>query len=128
MKKAFEQVKDFHVKQGCCIGSYPAVPDCSTVKLRVKLLWEESEELLTGLREEDLVKIADGAADLCYVVIGLCVSYGIYLPDIWEAVHAANMLKEGTQESGKAKKPDGFEHPDIEKILREQSIRATKEL
>lgn len=46
----------------------------------------------------------------------------IDLPDVWEAVQAANMAKEGggTREDGKILKPPGWQAPDIAGILADQ--------
>ncbi len=121
MEKAFEQMMQFMKKNKQYIGTIPIIPPREVERLRMKLLQEEFKELLKALESWDRVGIADGCADLIYVTIGLCVSYGIYLPDIWEAVHKANMSKKGKlRADGKTMKHKGFKHPDIEGILRKQ--------
>lgn len=122
MSDWFKDVLDFHRKFGCYIGSAPAVPRDGTVKLRDRLIAEESDELADAFDAGDLPGIADGIADLIYVLLGLAVSYGIDMRPVWDEVHAANMRKEGgaTRRDGKILKPEGWVHPDIEALLAKQ--------
>ncbi len=118
LAKAFQQVMEFHHKHGSYIGNTPQEPSEDTVDLRWELLEEEYKELVQALVDSDLAGIADGCADVLYVLIGLCVSYGIYLPDIWEAVHNKNMSKTGVKRAdGKVMKQDGFKHANIKELL-----------
>ena len=115
----FKDVLEFHQKFGCHIGSNPSVPEVGTAVLRQGLMDEEYQELNEALDKEDLPGIADGVADLIYVLCGLAISYGINLDDVWAAVHKANMKKVGgkTRPDGKILKPEGWTHPDIKTIL-----------
>lgn len=121
MKKAFEDMLLFHVKNKSYIGKTPSVPNEGTAELRRTLIEEEFEELMSALSAGDLPGIADSIADLCYVLIGTAVSYGIYLPAVWDAVQKSNMTKDGGhREDGKVMKGDSFKHPDIVRILNTQ--------
>jgi predicted HAD superfamily Cof-like phosphohydrolase len=117
-------VKSFHEKFGLVIAGKPCIPDEGTVLLREGLIDEENDELEEAIRNDDLVEIADACADLIYVVLGLCVSYGIDLRPVFNEVHRTNMAKEGgaKRSDGKICKPDGWQPPQIERILREQGM------
>lgn len=118
----YRDVLDFHRKFGCHVGSTPAVPSEGTPELRARLLREEFDETLDALGRGDLPALADGLADLIYVLLGTAASYGIDLRPVWAAVHAANMAKDGggTRADGKVLKPPGWAPPDIEGILSSQ--------
>ena len=90
--------------------------------LRQSLAGEEYYELMDSMRANDLPGIADAVVDLTYVALGLLVSYGIDPRPIWEAVHRANMAKEGgaTRHDGKIMKPQGWAAPDVEGLIAEQ--------
>jgi|SRR5580693_33261 predicted HAD superfamily Cof-like phosphohydrolase len=62
---------------------------------------------------DQMVQVADGMADLDYVVEGTRLEYGIDGEPIAELVHAANMLKiPDVDAHGKTKKPEGWVPPD----------------
>jgi predicted HAD superfamily Cof-like phosphohydrolase len=117
-----EDVQDFHDKFGCHAQCTPAEPPPHVAELRRKLIVEECNELIGALQAGDLIETADACADLIYVVLGTCVSYGIDLAPVWDAVQASNMAKEngGKSESGKVLKPAGWTPPDVAGLLREQ--------
>ncbi len=123
MKKAFEDLIEFERACGheLCQDWGGIVPDDRTKALRVRLINEEHAELIDAIEEDELPKIADGIADLIYVALGTAVRYGISLPEVWDAVHKANMAKFGPgsrrDETGKLCKPPGWQHPDIQGVL-----------
>jgi predicted HAD superfamily Cof-like phosphohydrolase len=93
MKDALEKLKEFHRVFDCARRDTPGFPADETVILRVNLIDEEWEETKQAIFREDMEGIADGLADLCYVVIGTAVAYGIPLDRVFEEVHRANMEK-----------------------------------
>lgn len=115
----FEDVKEFHKKFQLPIRTKPTVPSFEEQTLRFSLTQEESLELTSALFEMDLEKIADGLADLIYVLIGLALHYGINLEEVWKEVHRTNMNKVGggTRKDGKILKPEGWEPPNIKAAL-----------
>ena len=118
----YTDVKDFHQAFGQRIGDKPELPDEDERKLRVKLLREEFTEYLDGESFNDLVEVADALADIIYIACGTAVSYGIPLDDVFESVHASNMAKlvDGKvirRADGKVQKPEGWQPPDIKRIL-----------
>jgi len=119
----FTDVRAFHVAFGQRVGEKPEFPDDDERKLRVKLLREEFREYLDGESFNDIVEVADALADIIYIACGTAVSYGIPLDDVFEEVHASNMAKlvDGKvirREDGKIQKPEGWQPPDIEGVLK----------
>jgi predicted HAD superfamily Cof-like phosphohydrolase len=70
----------------------------------------------------DMVALADGMADLDYVVEGTRLEFGIDGAPIAAEVHRANMTKKGgpIAPNGKRLKPPGWTPPDIAGELRKQ--------
>lgn len=97
--------------------------DYEQATLYGELIREETQELLEGLRNRDFVEIADGAADLIWVVLGLCNTVGIPINPVWREIMLSNMSKipsDGRvirREDGKILKPDSYFPPNIEKVL-----------
>lgn len=116
----FTDVRDFAKKFGQPTPSSPRVLSTKEFSLRIALIGEETGELLDAHANKDLPDFADAIGDLAYVVIGTAVASGIDLRPVWDAIHAANMVKTGgsTREDGKIMKPDGWKPPDIEGALK----------
>ena len=91
-------------------------------KLYMNLIKEEFEETSKAFNEDDLVELADGLADMVWVIMGMCNSTGINFDKVWTEVRASNMSKfvDGKfvkNESGKILKPEGYFKPNISKVL-----------
>jgi predicted HAD superfamily Cof-like phosphohydrolase len=116
---------DFHQKYGQYVSPILTTDIPPGVKkLRQKLIIEEYKELLKALKEDNLVDIADAAADLVYVVVGTCIAYGIPFDRIFSEVHNSNMTKtpikvinQGDKYGTKNPKGPGYMPPEIQKIL-----------
>lgn len=78
------------------------------------LVMEEFNELMDALQRNHYPDIADGAADLIWVICGLMGRYGINLDLMWEEIRRANWAKLGgpVREDGKLLKPEGWQPPD----------------
>lgn len=115
----YQDIIDFHFVSDHLIAPSPCVAPEHIRALRSKLIREETNELLDGLDEGDLVKTADGAADSIVVILGTCVSYGIDLRPIWAEVHRTNMAKAGggKRADGKSLKPNGWQPPRVKELL-----------
>lgn len=116
---AFRDVAAFMRAVDQEILDLPVVPMVSVELLRRRLIREEWRELDDAIRDFDLPGIADGCADLIYVVIGTALAYGIALPEVWDAVQRANLTKSSgpIRADGKRGKPPGFRPPDVAGIL-----------
>ena len=122
MRKIQSDVADFHVKFGRPISRFPKVISDLDSSLRKNLITEEFTEVIKAIDDKDLVEIADGIADLIYVLMGTALEYGIDMEPIWEEVHSTNMEKVGgkIREDGKILKPDGWKAPNIKELLSTQ--------
>jgi len=65
----------------------------SQIAFRVRLILEETAELLLALARRDTVEVADALADLEYVVVGTAVQFGIPHDRVFAEVHRSNMSK-----------------------------------
>lgn len=139
-----DQLIEFHTAVNQPVLVAPQVPDEKRVRLRAFLMAEEFFETMRAmfpdstnlikaegevLRICELAKIdvnmpelADGMADLDYVVEGTRLEFGIDGGPIAAEVHRANMTKATGPISpeGKRLKPPGFKPPDIEGELKKQ--------
>lgn len=91
-------------------------------ELYMKLVQEEFDETLTAFFRGDTIEVADGIADLVWVLMGLASSVGIPFDQVWDEVKASNMSKvvDGKlikREDGKVMKPEGYFRPDINAVL-----------
>src|SRR5690242_14944400 len=85
-----QMVREFHEAFGAAIDQDP---DPALLRLRRRLIEEETNEVLDELALGDIVGLAKELADLIYVVYGTAVSFGIDLDAALAAVHASNMSK-----------------------------------
>lgn len=119
------------------VKTHPGIPSAEIVSLRKELIYEEVMglgELFDSMDKADLVGIADGLADVLYVVIGTAAAYGIGAQTVFDEAHRSNMTKatwdERTQtfvviksESGKILKPDTFKPADFSRVIKELEAR-----
>ena len=95
-------------------------------ELYFRLIREEFDELVRAYFEKNMVEIADGCADLKWVVEGLEHTLQIPNQAVWDEVSRSNLSKISPtgkvlkRADGKVLKPEGWSPPDIEKILKEQ--------
>ena len=134
---------------------YPGIPDEKVKQLRIKLMVEEllgakevpegvdnewgliqnkSDELVKSILNNDLVGIADGIADVLYVVIGTAAAFGIDIQEVFDEVQRSNMTKAVWDETieeyvvirnehGKVLKPDTFSEAQLAPIIQNQIAR-----
>ena len=61
--------------------------------LYMDLITEEYQETLSAFENSDLIEVADGLADMVWVIMGMCNSCGIDFDSVWKEVKASNMSK-----------------------------------
>lgn len=95
-------------------------PDEKVKELCIKLIKEESKEMLDAMEIDDWVEIIDGAADTIFVVLYAMSKAGIRLNSFWQEVCRTNLEKVGgpiDKETGKQLKPEGWKPPRIKELL-----------
>ena len=128
-----KDVTEFMVAADQYVGTTPHFPDLTdeTMKqanLYIDLIDEEMQELAKAFILRNIGGVADGGADLVWVIQGLFITLGIDFDKVWEEVKASNMSKVSDsgkiikREDGKVLKPDTYFKPDIEKVLRDQGL------
>jgi len=90
--------------------------------LYMDLITEEYEETLEAYNKGDLVEVADGLADMVWVIMGMANTLGIPFEDVWREVKSSNMSKcvDGKlikRDDGKVMKPDTYFPPNIANAL-----------
>lgn len=93
------------------------------IKLYIDLITEEYEETMEAYKNGDVIELADGLADMVWVIMGMASSLDIDFNDVWEEVRRSNMSKfvDGVAirnpETGKIMKPSTFSEPDLKTVL-----------
>jgi predicted HAD superfamily Cof-like phosphohydrolase len=97
-----------------------------TYQLRLRLLEEEFQEFKDAHAAHDKVEMADALADIIYLAVGTANVMNIPLDKVWEEVQRSNMDKIDKttgkvkrREDGKILKPEGWQGPQVEKVLKE---------
>lgn len=127
-------VRQFHETFDLTIHDVPTVPSDTDIRLRIRLIKEETEEVvdelvkLLRLKKQSapammqlaiLRNVLGELCDLRYVTEGTAVTLGLPLDEAYEAVHEANMAKvwpDGEvhrDAGGKVIKPPGHEPADM---------------
>jgi hypothetical protein len=112
------------------VGATPHLDENNEAQARlyIDLIDEEFRELCDGFLRRHIGDIADGGADLVWVVQGLFTTLGIDFDQVWKEVRASNMSKVSDngkikkREDGKILKPDSYFKPDIDRVLKEQGL------
>jgi predicted HAD superfamily Cof-like phosphohydrolase len=126
-------VAAFHKATGQPVVYTPVLdPDPDLIKMRMDLITEEFDETIDALITLDpnapmleylqqCAEVIDGLADLIYVCLGTGLALGLPVSEVWDEVQRANMDKVSgpVRSDGKRLKPEGWEPPAIERIVRE---------
>ena len=119
----FEKVKTFMTTYGQEVKESASFPDENIIKLRLKLIKEELEELEQALNDKNLLEVADALTDILYVTYGAGHSFGINLDSCFEEVQRSNMSKldkDGKpiyNEYGKVMKGPNFSKPNLKQFI-----------
>ena len=94
-------------------------------QLMAKLIYEEVLELMEAIRNDDIVEVADALGDINYLVLGTVNQYGMHnhFYKVMDEIHRSNMTKLQCgklikREDGKVLKPDTYEAPQLEGIIK----------
>ena len=125
-----EDVTEFMTAADQYVGTKPHLNDdnMAQASLYIDLIDEEFRELCDGFLRRHIGDIADGGADLVWVVQGLFTTLGVDFDQVWNEVRASNMSKVSDngkikkREDGKILKPESYFKPDIERVLKEQGL------
>ena len=119
----FEKVKKFMITYGQEVKESASFPDENIIKLRLKLIKEELEELEQALNDKNLLEVADALTDILYVTYGAGHSFGINLDACFEEVQRSNMSKLGEDgkpiynEYGKVMKGPNLSKPNLKQFI-----------
>lgn len=102
--------------------------DCHNVNqysLYLKLIQEETQELVDAVNSENSVEQLDALIDILVVTTGALHSLGVDPEGAWKEVMRSNFAKVDTRtgqvtrrEDGKILKPQGWEPPRLESFVR----------
>ena len=119
----FEKVKNFMTIYGQEVKESASFPDENIIKLRLKLIKEELEELEQALNDKNLLEVADALTDILYVTYGAGHSFGINLDACFKEVQRSNMSKLDENgkpiynEYGKVMKGPNFSKPNLKQFI-----------
>ncbi len=127
MENIQQQVDQFIVEvKGEEIPREPGVwPNEAVESLCLKLIKEESKELIDAIEEANWPEIIDGAADTIFVILYAMSKAGIRLDPYWEEVCLTNLAKAGGPKdpvTGKQLKPPGWKPPAIKEMLERERL------
>ena len=119
-------VKNFHKAFHLPIGNQPQLlNNQEQFANRLRLIIEELSEYCEAVAKKDVVDMADGLADLLWVVFGTAVEHGLPMNQIFKEVAASNMSKvDGYKDSsGKWIKPDTYKPVDLSWLLESEETK-----
>jgi predicted HAD superfamily Cof-like phosphohydrolase len=120
----FQKVATFMKTFGQEVNTKAKFPDDKIIKLRYDLINEELEELLTAIKEKNMVEIADALTDILYVTYGAGHAFGIDLDKCFNEVQESNISKLGENntpiynEDGKVMKGPNYFKPNLKQFLK----------
>lgn len=127
MKKQLNQVLQFHEKFGAFISLRTTSKIPQNIRdSRIKLIREETEELIQAIEKEGIREIAKELCDVLYVVLGTAISFGLqdHLSRVFTDVHISNLSKidkkgkfEMTRDKSKILKGKNYTKPQFKYLL-----------
>jgi phosphoribosyl-ATP pyrophosphohydrolase len=113
-------VRKFMIGAGQLADGQPLGFDDEVFQLRKDLIIEEYHETINAFLDRDIIEVADGLADMVYVILGTALAFGIDFDAVWAEVQRANMQKitDGVRSpEGKIMKGPNYVAPNIAKAL-----------
>ena len=119
----FDKVRTFMKTFGQEVKTKPSFSSDKINKLRLDLIKEELNELTEGMKNKDLLEVADALTDILYVTYGAGHAFGINLDKCFEEVQNSNMSKLDENgkpiynEHGKVMKGPNYFKPNLSKFV-----------
>ncbi len=124
MNKYLKDIEEFHKKFNYHQRKTPSIPQDNTelVTFRIKFIEEELNELKVAIGDNNVANALDALVDMTYVILGTAWLFNLPFDAAWSEVHKANMKKirgkSNRSEHYDCIKPNGWQAPDIQKLLR----------
>ena len=129
----YDAVKAFTVAMGQPVGQEVLSSDLDLLKMRTKLIEEETKEVVQETLWEDAygnpkinkAELTKELADLLYVTYGMAVTFGLPIDEVFERVHRSNMSKLGDdgkplyRDDGKVLKGPNYQPPKLDDLFDE---------
>tara|TARA_B100001123_G_scaffold220684_1_gene248893 strand:- start:50 stop:421 length:372 start_codon:yes stop_codon:yes gene_type:complete len=119
----FEKVGKFMKTFGQEVKPSPGLSTEKINSLRIKLIYEELDELKKAISENNIQEVADALTDILYVTYGAGHAFGINLDKCFDEVQKSNMSKLGKDgkpiydKNGKVMKGPNYFKPNLSKFL-----------
>ena len=119
-----QDIADMHAKFGVnrVVATLSPEQLNTYLKFRLDMVQEEVTETHDAFLLKDADNVVDGLIDAIVFAIGTLDVLGVDTAEAWRRVHAANMAKQAgpVDATGKKRKPEGWQPPDIAGELRRQ--------
>ena len=129
----YDAVKAFTVAMGQPVGQEVLSSDLDLLKMRTKLIEEETKEVVQETLWEDAygnpkinkAELTKELADLLYVTYGFAVTFGLPIDEVFERVHRSNMSKLAAdgkpvyRDDGKVLKGPNYQPPKLDDLFDE---------
>lgn len=134
--KTITQVGEFHRAFNVPVKFSPELPDSERQELRIKLLYEELQELQDAMATGDLTGVLDALCDLQYVLDGTFLEFGMgHIKTLaFYEVHRSNMSKLGNdgkpilRDDKKVLKGPNFSGPDLKQFIEAGKITGPEDM
>ena len=127
----YDAVKAFTLAMGQPVRQEVLSSDLDLLKMRTKLIEEETKEVVQETLWEDAygnpkinkAELTKELADLLYVTYGMAVTFGLPIDEVFERVHQSNMSKLGDdgkplyREDGKVLKGPNYQPPKLDDLF-----------
>ena len=129
----YDDVKAFTLAMGQPVGQEVLSSDLDLLKMRTKLIEEETKEVVQETLWEDALgnpkinkaELTKELADLLYVTYGFAVTFGLPIDEVFWRVHKSNMSKLGDdgkplyRDDGKVLKGPNYQPPKLDDLFNE---------
>ena len=126
IKVPISLVTEFHNAFGLDNNNKPTVAlPKDIIKLRHRLMIEETKEYIEAANKGDLVETVDALGDMLYILCGTIITHGCQelMEDIFKEIHRSNMSKLDSdgkpiyRKDGKVIKSENYRPPKLAEIV-----------